>query len=220
MLVTSAQPGEGKTCTASNLALGLAQRGVRVLTVDADLRRPGITKALGGNGNSKGLSSVLSGACSLDEALYQFEEQPNLWVLPAGPRPPNPADLLASPTMAKILQEARQRFEHIVVDSPPILLVTDATLLATLVDGVIMVVESGVTTSGAVVRAHKILESAGGRVLGTVLNKLDLSHDGYYGTYYRGSHYPYYYHIERSRRYYDEDRRPADKTPPSSFLKS
>jgi capsular exopolysaccharide synthesis family protein len=221
MLVTSAQPGEGKTCTASNLALGLAQRGVRVLAIDADLRRPGITKALGmnANGTSKGLAGVLSGTCTLDEALCKFEDEPNLWVLPAGPRPPNAADLLASPTMAKIMQEARQRFEHIVVDSPPILLVTDGTLLATLVDGVILVVESGVTTSGAVVRAHKVLESAGGRILGTVLNKLDLSHDGYYGTYYRGSHYPYYYHLERSRRYYDEDERAAAKTPPSSFLK-
>ena len=220
MLVTSAQPGEGKTCTAANLALGLAQRGVQVVAIDADLRRPGITKALSVDGDGKGLSGVLAGTCTLDEALCKYEDEPHLWVLPAGPRPPNPADLLASPNMAKILQELRQRFEHVVIDSPPILLVTDGTLLATLVDGVVLVVESGVTTSGAVVRAHKMLESSGGRVLGTVLNKLDLSHDGYYGTYYRGSHYPYYYHIERSRRYYDESSHPEDKTSGTGLLKS
>lgn len=211
LVVTSAQPGEGKTCTAINLALGLSQRGVRVLIVDADMRKPGVSRGLGLTENGKGLSSVLSGAHTLDEVLSQFEAAPNLWVLPAGPRPPNPADLLASPTMAKVLQELRQRFEHVVVDSPPLLIVTDATILSTLVDGVVLVVESGVTTSGAVIRAHKILESAGGRILGTVLNKLDLSTDGYYGTYYRSSHYSYYLGEHASRGYY-RDEEPAAET--------
>jgi capsular exopolysaccharide synthesis family protein len=219
LLVTSAQPGEGKTCTVTNLALGLAQRGVPVLIVDADLRRPGVCKGLGMPENGKGLSTVLSGAHRVDEVLCQFEAEPNLWVLPAGPHPPNPADLLSSPGMEKIIQEVRQHFEHVVVDSPPLLLVTDATLLSPLVDGVVLVVESGVTASGAVVRAHKTIESAGGRILGTVLNKLDLSHDGYYGTYYRSSHYPYYYHTERLKRYYD-DGQPTAKTGRDGFLKS
>jgi capsular exopolysaccharide synthesis family protein len=205
LLVTSAQPGEGKTCTAINLALGLAQRGVPVVVIDSDLRRPGVSKGLSLPENGSGLSSVLSGARSLDEVLRQYEAAPNLWVLPAGPRPPNPADLLASPTMAKVLQELRQRFEHVVVDSPPLLVVTDATILSTLVDGVVLVVESGVTTSGAVIRAHKILESAGGRILGTVLNKLDLSHDGYYGSYYRSSHYSYYLGDHAKRAYYRDE---------------
>ncbi|MGO8734247.1 MAG: GumC family protein [Terriglobia bacterium] len=212
LLVTSAQPGEGKTCTAVNLALGLAQRGVPVLIVDADMRRPGVSRGLDMPENGKGLSSVLSGAHSLDEVLRQYEAAPNLWVLPAGPRPPNPADLLASPTMAKVLQELRQRFEHVVVDSPPLLLVTDATIVSTLVDGVVLVVESGVTTSGAVVRAHKILESAGGRILGTVLNKLDLSHDGYYGTYYRSSHYSYYLGDHAKSAYYHDEESTAETT--------
>jgi capsular exopolysaccharide synthesis family protein len=219
ILVTSAQPGEGKTCTASNLALGLAQRGVPVLIIDADMRRPGVTQALGVNCNGKGLSTVLTGTYKLDEALYQLEAEPNLWVLPAGPRPANPADLLAAPGMARLLQEACHRFSHVVLDSPPLLLVTDATLLSTIVDGVVLVVESGVTSSGAVVRAQKILENVGGRILGTVLNKLDLSHDGYYGTYYRSSHYPYYYHTERARRYYDQDAPPTPKTSGNTLLK-
>ncbi len=210
LLVTSSQPGEGKTCTAINLAFGLAQRGVRVLLVDADMRKPGVTRGLGLPENGKGLSSVLSGADSLDEVMHKFEAAPNLWVVPAGPRPPNPADLLASPTMAKLLQELRQRFEHVVVDSPPVLLVTDATLLSTLVDGVVLVVESGVTTSGAVVRAHKTLETAGARILGTVLNKLDLSTDGYYGTYYRSSHYSYYLGSHSGHKYYQDDEKTAE----------
>jgi capsular exopolysaccharide synthesis family protein len=196
LLVTSAHPREGKTCTSLNLALGLAQRGVPVVLVDADLRRPGIGRALALSENGEGLSSLLSGAHGLDEVLRQFEPVPNLWVLPAGLRPPNPADLLSSPTMEKVLLELRQRFEHVVLDSPPLLLMTDATILSTLVDGVVLVVEGGVTARGALVRAQKILESAGGKILGTVVNKFDLTRDGYYGYY--GSYYHGYY-----RSYYD-----------------
>jgi capsular exopolysaccharide synthesis family protein len=203
LLVTSAQPREGKTSTSLNLALGLAQRGVPVAIVDADMRRPDVAMALGLAENGAGLSSLLSGAHSLDEALRQFEPVPNLWVLPAGPRPPNPADLLASPTMEKVLLELRQRFEHVVLDSPPLLLMTDATILSTLVDGVVLVVEGGVTARGALVRAHKILDSAGGKILGTVVNKFDASRDGYsgyygyYGAYYRGYYRSYYGSKER-----------------------
>jgi capsular exopolysaccharide synthesis family protein len=195
LLVTSAQPREGKTCTAINLALGLAQRGVPVVIVDADLRRPEISRALALSENGAGLSSVLSGAHSLDEVLRQFEPVPNLWVLPAGPQAPNPADLLASPAMENVMHELRGRFEHLVLDSAPLLLVTDATILSTLVDGVVLVVESGVTARRALVRAHKILDSAGGRILGTVLNKWDARHEGYYsyyGSYYRGYYRSYY----------------------------
>jgi capsular exopolysaccharide synthesis family protein len=194
LLVTSAQPGEGKTSTSVNLALGLAQRGVPVVIVDADLRRPAIARGLGLSENGAGLTSVLSGAHSLDEVLRQFEPVPNLWVLPAGPQAPNPADF-ASPTMAKVLQELRQRFEHLVLDSAPLLLVTDATILSRLVDGVVLVVESGVTARRALVRAHKILESAGGRILGTVVNKWDARNEGYYsyyGSYYSGNYSSYY----------------------------
>jgi capsular exopolysaccharide synthesis family protein len=195
LLVTSAQPGEGKTCTALNMALGLAQRGVRVVVVDADMRRPGISRALALSEDGAGLSSLLSGAHSLDEVLHQFEPLPNLWVLPAGPRPPNPADLLSSPTMEKLLQELRGRFEHVVLDSAPLLLVADPTILSGMVDGVVLVVESGATARRGLRRAQKILESSGGRILGTVLNKWDARKEGYYSYY--GSYYKGYY-----RRYY------------------
>jgi capsular exopolysaccharide synthesis family protein len=201
LLVTSAQPREGKTSTSLNLAMGLAQRGVPVVIVDADLRRPGISRALALAENGAGLSSLLSGAHSLDEVLRQFEEVPNLWVLPSGPEAPNPADLFSSPTMENLMQELRGRFEHLVLDTAPLLLVTDATILSRLVDGVVLVVESGVTARRALVRAHKILESAGGRILGSVLNKWDARDEGYYSGY--GS---YYYAYDRSSYYRGKDR--------------
>jgi capsular exopolysaccharide synthesis family protein len=195
LLVTSAQPGEGKTCTSVNLAMGLAQRGVPVVLVDADMRRPGIPRALALSEDGAGLSTLLSGAHTLDDVLRQFEPVPNLWVVPAGPAPPNPADLLSSHTMEKVLLELRERFEHVVLDSAPLLLVTDATILSRLVDGVVLVVESGVTARRGLARAQKILETAGGKILGTVLNKWDArreGYDAYYGSYYSGYYRSYY----------------------------
>jgi capsular exopolysaccharide synthesis family protein len=197
LLVTSSQPGEGKTCTSVNLAMGLSQRGVPVVLVDADMRRPGVLRALALAENGAGLSTVLSGAHTLDEALRQMENVPNLWVLPSGPQPPNPADLLSSPTMEKVLQELRGRFEHLVLDSTPLLLVTDATIVSRLVDGVVLVVESGVTARRGLLRAHRILEGAGVKILGTVLNKYDPDREGYYGyygSYYSGSGYTHTYY--------------------------
>jgi capsular exopolysaccharide synthesis family protein len=185
LLVASTQPQEGKTCTTLNLSLALAQRGRRVLVIDADLRRPGLGELVG-SGNGKGLSDVLAGACTFREAVKQLESQPSLWVLPAGPLPSNPAELLSSSSMEDLLREARRDFEHVVLDSPPLLMVSDAVILSNLADGVVLVVESGVTNRSAVARAYKVLQIAGAKVLGVVLNKLDVRHDGYYGYYYRG----------------------------------
>jgi len=190
LLVTSSQPGEGKSCTTLNLGLALAQRGGQVVIVDADLRQAAIGPTLGLVAE-KGLSSLLTGADGLDEVLQRVEWVPNLWVLPAGARPPNPAELLSSTSMESMLNELRRRFDHIVMDSPPLLLVTDPTILSNLVDGVVLVVENEATTRGALIRACRVLESAGGRILGVVLNKVDMRHDGYYGRFYR--RYSYYY---------------------------
>ncbi|PYU97478.1 MAG: capsular biosynthesis protein, partial [Acidobacteria bacterium] len=150
--MTSAQPSEGKTCTSLNLGLALAQRRVRTLIIDADFRKPGIAAAMGMS-NEKGLSNVLQGEFSCEEAMLQSEALPNLWILPAGSIPSNPTDLLSSPEMGKLLEVLRNRFEHVVLDSPPILLMTDATVLSILSDGVVLVVEGGVTPLGAVLRA-------------------------------------------------------------------
>jgi len=190
LLVTSPQVGEGKTSTATNLAISFAQRGGPILIIDADLRRPAVARTLGVS-NEKGLSSYLTGAHTLDEVLMQYEGVPNLWVLPAGPRPPDPAELLSSQMMTDTLAGLMKRFTQIIIDSPPVLLVTDGVVLSATVDGVILVVASGVTARGALVRARRILDNAGSRLLGVVLNKVDMRFDTYYGSYY-GSYYgPY-----------------------------
>lgn len=191
LLVTSSHPNEGKSCTSLNLALTLAQRGGRVALIDGDLRKPGVA-ALLGLANGKGLSSVLTGAHALEEAMQNLDTLPNLTILPGGPRPPNPADLLSSPGMKELLAVLRERFDHVVVDSPPVLLVTDATILSTFVDGVVVVVESGVTLRSTILRAHKVLGSAGGKILGVVLNKMASSQDGYYGDSSAAGYYHYY----------------------------
>lgn len=186
LLVTSAQPGEGKTCTSVNLGVVLAQRGGRVLIVDSDLRKPGVPQALRLAPQSEGLTGVLTGAYDLDTALQPVEPGSNVWVLPAGPIPPNPAELLSSETMGKVLQQARDSFDYVILDSPPALLFTDATLLSTLADGVVLVVQWGATARSALLRSHRTLRTAGGKILGLVMNKVDASGDkyGHYDAYY------------------------------------
>jgi protein-tyrosine kinase len=184
-------PGEGKSSISLNLALTLAQRGNRVLLIDGDLRKPGVGPILGLKGKD-GLSGVLTGAHGLGQALQRVPSIANLWVLPVGQRPPNPAELLSSPTMENPLHDLGERFEHLVIDSPPPLMVTDATVLSKLADGVVIVVESSVTTRNAPVRAYKILENSGAKILGTVVNKMDFRNDGYYG-YANWSYYDSYY---------------------------
>ncbi|PYT84541.1 MAG: hypothetical protein DMG40_01240 [Acidobacteria bacterium] len=187
LLITSATAREGKSTTALNLAIALAQRGDSTLIIDADLRRPGIAESLDLI-DGEGLAGFLTGAHSIEAALIQFSPVPALRVLPAGPKPPNPAQLLSSSAMESLLKELRQRFKFLVIDSPPVLPVTDAMILSTFVDGVAFVVESGVTARGAVARARKVLENAGARILGLVFNKVDVRHNGYYGYY---GHYYY-----------------------------
>jgi len=188
ILVTSSNAGEGKTTTAVNLALALAQQQGEVLLIDCDLRKPGIARALS-LGNERGLSNVLAGRDSLEASLQTFGGLPNLSALTSGPLPPNPAELLSSARMGEILGELQRRFRHIVIDSPPLLMVTDGTILSTLADGVILVVESGLTPRKAVLRSCRVLQGAGARILGVALNKVDLRYDGYYGSYYYGGYY-------------------------------
>ncbi len=189
LLVTSPQPSEGKTCTALNLTFALAQRGARVLLVDADLRKPGIARPLALS-SERGLSSVLTGASGLEDSLSRLEALPNLDILGAGPRPPNPAELLSSPFMAGLVQQMRQKYDHVVVDSPPSLLVTDATILSTLVDATILVAQLGITSRAALVRAHRTLENSGAKIMGVVLNRANSRNtDSYYYSYYNSAYY-------------------------------
>jgi succinoglycan biosynthesis transport protein ExoP len=200
VLITSSQPSEGKTSTSLNLAATLAQKGSRVLLVDADLRRPGVAKALDVP-NLRGLSGILTGVHEYEDSLLQrVEGLDSLFLLPTGSRPPNPAELLCSMKMEKLIRQLRQEFDHIIIDSPPILPITDATILSTLVDGVIMGVECESTSRAALNRACHVMEHAGGKILGTVFNKVDVRRDGYYGYRYYHGYYSYQY-----KAYYDKD---------------
>jgi polysaccharide biosynthesis transport protein len=200
LLITSAQPSEGKTSTTLNLAVTLAQKGSRVLVVDSDLRRPAIAKALSLSGDH-GLSEILTGVHEFDEAqLQRVDGVDTLYLLAAGPHPPNPAELLCSLKMEMLLKQLRQRFDHILLDSPPVLPITDATILSNLVDGVVLVVECEGTTRVALSRACNVIEHSGGKILGTVLNKVDIRRDGYYGYKYYHGYYSY-----RNNAYYRED---------------
>jgi succinoglycan biosynthesis transport protein ExoP len=188
LLIASAQNGEGKTTTALNLAQALAQRKGPVLIMDCDLRKGGVAQALGIR-NHKGLSNVLSGELDVSQVAQQYAPQPNLWVLTSGPVPFNPVRLLASQNMATLLDRLAESFEYVIIDSPPVLAVTDAAILSCLVDGVLLVAASGSTERGGLVRTRRILVGAGARILGIAVNKLDPRSPGYGN--YAYSHYVY-----------------------------
>lgn len=166
LVVTSANAAEGKTVTAVNLALSFGDSGARVLLVEADLRRPAASDALGLD-RAIGLSNVLAGRVRLDDALQQFGQV--LTVLPSGALPPNPAELLGSRAMAELLKQTRSRFDMVIIDSPPLLPVTDAAVLAARADGTVLVVRAGRTKRGQVANALRSLDGVGAAVLGTVL---------------------------------------------------
>jgi polysaccharide biosynthesis transport protein len=197
ILVTSALPQEGKTTISANSALVLAQRGGRVLLIDADLRRPGIDKLFGFRSRG-GLSTLISGGDKFEDVVVPFAELPNLWILPAGPIPPQPAELLGSTVMKDQLARWRTEFDHVVIDTPPCLSVTDAVLLSPEVDRIILVARAGKTTKIALRRACDLLLQVNARVMGIVLNALNMhSAEGYY---YYGGRYSDHYYNEESRK--------------------
>jgi polysaccharide biosynthesis transport protein len=194
ILVTSAMPQEGKTTISANSALVLAQRGSRVLLVDADLRRPGLERLFGIKPHT-GLSTLISGSSNVEDTMLPCPEVPNLWILPAGPIPPQPAELLGSTVMKDYIARWRSEFDHIIIDTPPCLSVTDAVLLSPEADRVILVARSGQTTRPALRRACDLLLQVNARVMGIVLNALNLrSAEGYY--YYSGRYSDPYYSEE------------------------
>jgi capsular exopolysaccharide synthesis family protein len=195
IMVTSALPQEGKTTTSINCAVVLAQKGTRVLLIDADLRRPSIHKTLG-MGPRSGLSNVLTGSSTLEQTITRTAILPNLFVLPAGTPPPNPAELLASANMRDVLAKLREEYDHIVVDTPPSLSVTDAVVLSPRADAVVLVIRSGQTSKQALRRSRDILAQVNAKVVGVLLNAVDLSSPDYY----------YYYEYQgKYARYYQED---------------
>ena len=193
ILVTSALPQEGKTATSINTAIVLAQKGVRVLLLDADLRRPSIHKTFG-MGPRTGLSNVLTGNATLQQAIVRSPALAGLFLLPAGTPPPNPAELLASTNMKDALEELRDQYDHIVIDTPPTLSVTDAVVMTPRADAVILVARSGQTTKQALRRARDLLTQVNAKVSGVLLNAVDLNSPDYYYYEYRGKYSQNYFH--------------------------
>ncbi len=188
ILFTSSQPAEGKTTTAVNTAISLAQTGAAVLIIDADLRRPRVHRIFSLK-NGTGLSSFLAGegdlAAQIQVAL------PNLYVLPVGPLPPNPAELLGSARMKQVVETLASNFDYVIIDSPPVASFADSLILSSLVEGVIIVVKGGITPREMAQRTRSHLLGVGARILGVVINQIRLQpHDYYYySTYYSRYYY-------------------------------
>jgi capsular exopolysaccharide synthesis family protein len=188
ILVTSSQPSEGKTTTAINTAFMLAQTGAEVLIIDCDLRRPRLHSQFEVP-NTKGLTTWLSGEKDLDSLIQSCSKTPNLKVLTSGPVPPNPAELLGSEEMRRLLGLLSERFSHVIIDSPPAISFTDASILSTMVDGVMLVVHAGRSSRAVVRRAKQQLLDVGAHIFGVVLNNVkvesqDYYYSGYYSNYY------------------------------------
>jgi succinoglycan biosynthesis transport protein ExoP len=191
ILVTSSQPSEGKTTTAVNTAIMLAQTGAEVLIIDCDLRRPRL-HANFNLANTRGLTNYLSGESPIDDLLQAVEKTPNLKLLTSGPIPPNPAELLGSEEMRKLLKTLSERFTHIIVDSPPAISFTDASILSTFVDGVILVIHGGRSSRAVVRRARQQLLDVGANIFGVVLNNVKAESNDYYGAGYYSYQSDYY----------------------------
>lgn len=189
ILFTSATPSEGKTTTASNLACVLAQQDARILLIDADLRRPTVHHRFGLNGKT-GLTTLLTGKTKLEETVQHVPEVPNLDILPSGPVPPFPTEMLSSEAMDTLLRHCGEVYTHVIIDSPPILSVTDGVILAREADAVVLVIRHGKSSKHVVRRARDLLVRSGASITGIVLNAVDLNSPEYYG-YYGYSGYSY-----------------------------
>lgn len=189
LLITSALPSEGKTTTALNLGATLASLNTRVVVVDCDMRRPAVHRAAGVD-NKPGFVQCLTGHVELAEAVLPVPGVPNLSVIPCGPIPPNPAEILSSHMTGELLRKLREEFEFVLVDSPPILSVADSRILATLTDAAVLVTRAHSTPYDVVRRARSLLYGANSRILGVALNDVDLERAGYG---YAGGNYGYGY---------------------------
>ena len=183
IMVTSASPAEGKSTTTANLAVVFAQQGKRVLLVDADLRKPTAHYTFGMN-NVFGLTNVLTKQTELNEAIKQSKED-KLDILTSGPIPPNPAELLSSRAMEEFLKKAKELYDVVIFDTPPVLAVTDAQVLANKCDGTVLVVSSGKTEKESAQKTKELLTNAQTKILGVVLNNKKMDSNDYY--YYYGN---------------------------------
>lgn len=183
IMVTSSKPSEGKSTTSANVAVAFAQSNKRVLLIDADLRKPS-QHHIFGKSNRVGLTNVLFKQKLLGEVI-QSTDTDNLSIIHAGPTPPNPSELLSSMQMASLLSKAKGLYDVIIIDTPPILPVTDAQIVATLSDGVVLVVDSGKVKKEVALKAKASLEHVNAKLIGVVLNNINRNDSDSY-TYYYG----------------------------------
>lgn len=186
IVVTSSGPGEGKSTTSANLAAVMSQGGHKTIIIDCDQRKPTIHKFFGLS-NLSGLSNLLIGEISFEDAVINTGVN-DLYLLTSGVRPPNPAELLSSARMRNLIDKLKEEFEYIIIDTPPVLAVTDAQIISQYADGCLLVAASGEADREAASRAKDLLAKVDAKIIGVVLNKLDTSRKGYYGNYYQ-----YYY---------------------------
>jgi capsular exopolysaccharide synthesis family protein len=191
MVITSPSPQEGKTTTAINLAVTMAEAGGRVLLIDTDMRRPRLHRSFGVP-NQVGISAVIVGKASLEEAIKRTDV-PHLDVLTCGPVPPNPSELLHTERFALVLAECGKLYDRVILDSPPTSAVTDPAVLGNLTDGVVLIVKAGETTREAAMHARRQLNSAKARMIGVVVNAIDFSNPAYGYEYYYRNYYRYGY---------------------------
>lgn len=182
IIVTSSSPGEGKSTSSANIAAVYAQAGKRVLLVDADMRKPTVHHTFGLK-NIKGLSNYLTRQITLEEAVFETNQE-NLIIMPSGPIPPNPAELLASQSMNQLIADMTGHYDFVIFDVPPVLSVTDAQILSNRCDGTVLVVNSGEAEKAMVLKAKESLEASQANILGVILNNYTLERDHYYYQYY------------------------------------
>jgi polysaccharide biosynthesis transport protein len=188
IVVSSASPREGKSTTVLHLGTSMAQSGQRILLIDSDMRRPRLHQSLGVS-RAQGLSNLIVGDARIDDVV-KTTDVPNLYILPCGPTPPNPAELLMTQSFRDVLAQLGQRFDRILLDSPPLLAVTDAAVLSQIADGIILVAKAGVTHRDQAQQSAQQLRSVDARIVGVILNELDLE-DRSYGYYYQYYAYGY-----------------------------
>ena len=193
--ITSPNPAEGKTTTVVNTAIALSQTGAKVLIIDADLRKPRMHKVFNDE-NDTGLSNFLSGNADL-ESVIKKTEVPNLSYIQSGPIPPNPSELIGSSLFKSMIETLSELFDHIIIDSPPILGFADSVILSVSVDGIILVVLGGKTPRETLQRAKEVLHQVNAKILGVVINRVDIHRSDYGSYYYR---YHYYYGREGKRK--------------------
>ncbi|MGN9134674.1 CpsD/CapB family tyrosine-protein kinase [Clostridium sp. HCP1S3_B4] len=181
IVVTSSEPGEGKSTTAGNIAISFAQAAKKTVIIDCDLRKPSLHKKFKIS-NIGGLSDILIGKEKIDDVIHHFNEE--LDVITSGKLPPNPAEMLGSRTMERLLVALKERYDIIILDTAPLQAVTDAQILSTKSDGIILVVRAHATKRESVIQAKGLIEKVGGKILGTVLNGVENTRGKYYYYYY------------------------------------